>query len=174
MDTAIEFIANHSDTFKDICVHPITSVLLVIITLIAESLRTFLLYKYEDNVSKFNGHKNIYLFTRFVYESLVMFGVSYAMVKITGAIKTAYVLNYLFCPLVGFLAGIVVDNKIIIPIEKIGNLGDETKKDDGLNDKEKARKDDGANTETNISTEVTNSDEIWEEIRKAQEITFGK
>lgn len=119
-----DIIDEYSDMIDKQYVEPIIFIEFTIILLFVAVIRFFISYNYE--ISKTKKHKTekdkkyikLYIFGHSFIELIISYVICYTIIKLTHANPSSYILNMIIAPAVGFILAIIIDNKLIIPLQK--------------------------------------------------------
>lgn len=129
----------YAKKFSELYVDPKIFIEYNLVLLTAFLIRFYVLYKIESRKKPKNENdrrnKYTYIFGHIGIEWFIATLVAYFIIKSTNALLDAYIINLMIAPFTGFIAGLYLDLKIIIPAESNTPMGSlmsikKSKKDD--------------------------------------------
>lgn len=117
----------YTNKFSGLYVDPKIFIEYNLILLIAFIIRLCILYKIESRkkTKNKNDQRNryTYIFGHIGIEWFIATLVTYFIVKSTNALLDSYIINLMIAPFTGFIIGLYVDLKILIPVESNTPMG---------------------------------------------------
>lgn len=117
----------YAKKFSELYVNPIIFLEYNIILLTAFLIRLTLLFKIESRKrsKNVNDRKNkyTYIFRHIGIEWFIATLVTYSIVKSTNALLDSYIINLMIAPFTGFIVGVFLDLKLLIPVESNTMMG---------------------------------------------------
>jgi hypothetical protein len=114
-----KIIDKYAIVFKTVFMHPMIFIGLLVTITIAGTCRYIALM--HVSTAKTEKDKKMYASWargHTTLEAVVMLVVAYTIIKLTGANKTDYILNWVVAPFIGGLMGIIIDNYVFTKFEK--------------------------------------------------------
>ena len=146
-----QFIDHYLEKLSEGKMHPGVFFGFIGVLLLIFIIRFFILYGIEKKKMKRKYDlKNtiVYIISHTSIEFAIALFVCYIIIKLTGAVLTNYMVNFILSPTVGALIGIYLDNKVFIPIETATGFGSKLMKS---GTKKEEKKQDDKNITININ-----------------------
>ena len=124
-----DIIDKYSDMIDKQYVDPILFIEFTIVLLSVSIINFLILYNYEISKSKKvktereKKYIMLYVLGHTFLELIISYIICYSIIKLTHANPSSYILNMIIAPAVGFISAIIIDNKLIIPLQKSSGFG---------------------------------------------------
>lgn len=152
----LDIAKNYGKFFADIYFHPVIFFVLVLIIISVYVIR-YCVFIFENKTEAINKgvykEYKLYIMAHMSLQLLICFLCSYVVIKFSNALIDSYIINWILAPTVGLFAGIIIDMKVIIPLE---NKTDTFTNPivDKKDEKKKGNNNESANSINNITINV--------------------
>lgn len=166
-DKYLELLQRYGKFFADIYLHPVIFFVLVTIIISVYVIRYAIFvneYKKEASEKGVLKEFRLYVAAHMSIQLLTCFFVSYFVIKFANALIDSYIINWILAPSLGLLLGIILDFKVLVPLEnKSGFFTNpllKNKKDDENDKKEISESSKSINNITiNVGSKTTTTTE---------------
>jgi hypothetical protein len=127
--------------------------------------RTIYLYNAKKEQKEISKDKWGFIVAHIITQFLISYVIGWLIIILTFSDNYSLFINYIIAPFIGFVLGIYIDNKYILPLNSIYTKRKSNKKDDKL---------DGNSTNININIDRNNSDKKDDDIINSKEYVISK
>lgn len=154
-----QFIDHYLEKLSEGKMHPGVFFGFIGVLLLIFIVRFFILYGIEKKKMKHKydlKNTTVYIISHTSIEFAISLFVCYILVKLTDAVPTNYMTNFILSPIAGALIGVYLDNKVFIPIETATGFGSKLMKSGS---KKEEKKQDDKNITININQDKKDNKE---------------
>lgn len=116
----LDLLQRYGKFFADIYLHPVIFFILVAIIICVYIVRYIAFVHSYQKIATEKGvlkEYKIYIAAHMSIQLLICFLISYFVIKFANALIDSYIINWILAPTVGLIVSIVVDYKVITPLE---------------------------------------------------------